>query len=91
MRVNLPDNISGAVETYYSKIELSTKDIENMFACSRSTAQKLKDMARKLMREEERMPFNKANVLTDVAFRAWSIDIDDLEKRLKKLTKFFGG
>lgn len=91
MRIKLPQNIGKAVEMYYSKIELSTKDIIELFECSKSSANKLKQMAIDLMVAEGKIPFNKANVLTSIAYRAWSIDIVDLEKRYIKLKKMFGG
>lgn len=91
MRIKLPQDIAKAVEFYYSKIELSSKDIRELFGCSKSSSQKLKEIARELMAKEEAFPFSASNVLTDVAYRAWGLDIEDLEKRLTKLKKHFGG
>lgn len=88
MRISPPANFEMAIEMYYGKVELSTADICELFnGCSLSSANKLKKIAKELMQKENRLPWNSGNVLTEVAYRAWNIDIIDLERRMAKLQK----
>ncbi len=88
MRISPPTDFKLAIEMYYGKTELTTDDICKLFNnCSRSSAIKLKKIAQKVMEEENKLPWNKSNVLTETAYKAWNIDIINLEKRLIKLSK----
>ena len=78
-------NIEKAVELYYSTTEIRTKDIAEMFSASLSTAQKLRRIAKEQMLEEDKRCMESRAVLTDVAFRAWGLDVAELEKKLDKL------
>lgn len=88
MRINPPADFELAIEMYYGKVELSTADIRKLFNdCSVSSANKLKKIAKEAMDHEGKMAWNGGNVLTEIAYRAWNIDIADIEKRMSKLIK----
>ena len=78
-------NIEKAVELYYSTTEIRVKDIAEMFSASVGTAQKLRRIAKEQMLEEDKKCMESRAVLTDVAFRAWGLDIAELEKKLDKM------
>lgn len=77
-------NIEKTVALYYAKAEIGNKEIQELFSASRATAQKLKRMAKELMAEEGKKCITPNTVLTEVAFRAWGIDIAYYEKQLAK-------
>lgn len=79
-----PD-IEKTVALYYMKAEIGNKDIQELFSASKTTAQKLKKIAKELMIEEGKKCITPNTVLTEVAFRAWGIDIAYYEKQLAKL------
>lgn len=81
-------DIPTAIRIYYEKHELTTSDIIELFGCCAATAKKMKDMARKLMGERDIPNWNALAVNTDCAFEAWGLDIEDLERRYKKLLKY---
>ena len=89
-RVRVPalQDIPNAIRIYYEKHELTSADIKELFGCCAATAKKMKDMARKLMGERDVPNWNALAVNTDCAFEAWGLDIDDLERRYKKLLKY---
>ena len=88
MCVRIPQvaDIETAVRLYYEKIEMGNSEIMELFpTASRSTAKKLKGLAREKMIEQDMPSFNPLSVNTRVAYVVWGLDIDDLERRLKKL------
>ena len=88
MSVRIPQvaDIETAVRMYYENIEMGNAEIMELFpTVSRSTAKKLKGLAREKMIEDEMPSFNPLSVNTRVAYIVWGLDIDDLERRLKKL------
>lgn len=88
MRISPPADFRFAIEMYYGKVELTTEDICKLFNnCSRSSAIKLKKIAQEVMTAEGKLPWNRNNVLTETAYKAWHINVADLEKRLTKLAK----
>ena len=70
---------------YYEKTELSNTDIEKLFNCSKSCAQKLKKRALALQNEKGRITFCPTSVDTECAFEAWNINIEQCEQKLKRL------
>lgn len=80
-------DIRSAIVMYYSKIELRSSDIKDLFDCSGATASKIKKIAREYMREQNTPVWNAGQVNTKAAYEAWGLDIDDLEKRYNKLKK----
>ncbi len=90
MNVRVPqiNNVETAVLTYYAKVSLSNKDIKDLFGnISSSTVYKLKLKAKAQQEEDERMSYNSSTVDTESAYKAWGLDIDELERRLTKLRK----
>lgn len=43
------------------------------------------------MAKLDKVPFNANHVNTEIAFKVWSLDIKDLERRLRKIQKLEGG
>ena len=79
-------DISKAVELYYSRAQLDSDDVSDLFGgVSRSTVCHLKQKARNLMKEKGLPIWDSKHVETKAAFEAWGLDIEDLEKRFKKL------
>ena len=79
-------DITKAVELYYSRAQLSSEDVSALFGgVSRATVCNLKQKARVLMKERGLPIWDSKHVETKTAFEAWGLDIDDLEKRFKKL------
>lgn len=73
---------------YYAKIELSSSDIRKLFDVkSSSTVARLKKKALDLMCKEKKPMFSSHCVNTECAYRAWGLDIADLEKRYARLKK----
>lgn len=85
-RRRLP-NIKTAVEYYYTKVELTTTDICELFGVSISGASRLRKDALELMAEQKVHCWLPHAVNTTTAYAAWGIDIEDYEKRLAKLRK----
>lgn len=88
-RVKIPMvvDLKNAISMYYEKIELTTKDVTSLFNCSRSKAFELKTIARQKEFEDEVKVWDASRINTQSAFRAWGIDIEDLETRYSKLRK----
>ncbi len=87
-RVRIPQvkDIETAIRLYYERIELSNSDIRKLFGdLAAATVVKLKKKARQVITEENIMEWNNRNVNTEAAFKAWGLDIADLERRYKKI------
>ena len=90
MSVRVPQiaSVETAVEIYLERPYLGNADIRALVGgISAGTCVKLKDKARSLIREREMMVYNETTVNTATAFEAWGLDIEDLEKRYRKLRK----
>ena len=85
VRVPQIQDIETAIRLYYERIELSNSDIAALFGCSRATAIKLKRLGKEQMDADEIPNWNALHVNTRSAFKAWGMDIADLEQRLKRL------
>ena len=84
-----PD-IEKAVLMYYEKTEIGNAEIMELFCVSRQTAGKLKNAVLEEMAKMNIRCWLPHHVNTKVAFKTWGIDIDDFEKRLKKLRTLKG-
>lgn len=85
---NISTDIKRLVEIYYENMEISGKEISEVFVNpSKSSIQRLKNLARKQMASDNVKPWDSRKVNTICAYKAWGLDIDDLEKRLAKLNK----
>lgn len=80
-------DIEQAALLFHKKLELGCPEIQAIFNCSRSKAEKLKRIAREKAIEDNVRRIDLRNVPTKTAFEAWGIDIDDLEKRIDKLNE----
>lgn len=84
-----PKDIELAVKIYYEKISLKNADIKSLFGVtSNKTVARYKSEVIEYFAEGDINPVHRDNTLdTWRAFEAWGIDINELEKRLKKLQK----
>ena len=90
IRVRIPPitNLETAIRVFYEKHEIGTKEIIELFGnIASSTACKLKDIARELQCEENVKTWQSHSVNTKCAYRAWGLDIEDMDYRLKKLNE----
>lgn len=81
-------SIEAAIRIYYERIELTNSDIRKLFGKERgnATIAKLKRKAREVMAENNTPIWNAQYVNTEAAYKAWGLDIADLERRYKKLS-----
>ena len=88
VRVRIPQivDLKTAIDLYYMRTALSNSDIETLFGKhSSSTIAKLKKLAQDKMEEKSVISWNVICVNTEAAYKAWGLDIRDLEHRYKKL------
>ena len=71
-----------AMEIFCSKPDVRSADIRRLFHVGHSKAQELKNQAEAEMKAQGLMPFNKGDVLVDVAFKVWGIDMNVVKQRL---------
>lgn len=86
-KVGVPQisSLETAIRLYYERVELSSKDIKELFGCSASTATGLKQAALEQMEKEDLPRWSQHNVNTEAAYRAWGLEIATLERNLRKL------
>lgn len=90
VRVRIPQllDVRKAVEMYYSRLDLSNSDICALFGkISPSTVYKLKLLAEEQRKEDGVACWSANRVNTMCAYKAWGIDIEDLERRVKALDR----
>lgn len=94
MRIPRIRDLDTAVQMYYECIELHNDDIQKLFISdktsrpiSRCKVNELKKLARERMGEENTLVWNALAVNTKAAYKAWGLDIDDLEERMVKLRR----
>jgi len=86
--MNIPQitSIDNALKIYYSHSELGNKEISSLFGrLSSATTAKLKKLVKDEMNIRDILSYGLNKINTTVAFDVWGIDINDLEKRRKKL------
>lgn len=86
--MNIPQitDIDTAIYIYYRYPEIGTKEITSLFGkYSKSTMNRLKILAKKRMWEDGVYTHGIYKLNTVSAYKSWSIDIEDLEKRRNKL------
>ncbi|MEA4831897.1 MAG: hypothetical protein VB118_04680 [Oscillospiraceae bacterium] len=85
-----PKDLETAMRLYYSKSELNTADIKELFGkiCN-SKISAMKMLVKDKMREKDIASFSAHGVNTKLAYLMWGIDINDVEDRYKKLKKLF--
>jgi len=75
-----------AIKAYY-KMYIGNKEIMQIFGCSEITAIRLKKKARELESERNIMTVIPYHVDAEIAFEAWSIDVEKLIRNRQKLIK----
>lgn len=86
VRVPQINDIAFAIKLYYSKPQIGSKDIHQLFPKSGDTTiWNLKKAVVEKMIEKGEMRYNGLLVSTKTAYETWGIDIDDLEHRYNKL------
>ena len=88
INVRIPQitSIDTAIRLFYEKTELTNKDITELFGKhASSTIARLKNKARQQMTEDNVPVWNAQRVNTAAAYKAWGLNIEDLEHRRKKL------
>lgn len=82
------------LKIYYENLEIGNKEIITLFkpqkngkSVSSATVRRLKNAVREEEIERGTPKWNAHRVNTKVAFDVWGIDIDDIERRKKKLEK----
>lgn len=80
-------NLKTCLRIYYSCPEIGNTEIKELFGIGDSRAVSLKEPVKKKQIEDEVMTLDKHCVNTEVAFSVWGIDIEDVERRVKKLEK----
>ena len=82
-------NIKAAIQIYRSTVEISRVEIAAIFGCAvnGSKVQRLKKDALKQMASEGLAPYGYGLVNTKCAFRAWKLDINELEKDYQRYMK----
>ena len=90
MKMNIPQiaDIETAIIIYYRYPEIGTKEISQLFCKhSKSTISRLKKLAQQQMLADNMYTLGMYKLNTKCAYKAWRIDVDDLEKRRNKLQK----
>ena len=89
-RMNIPviTNFDTALQIYYGCPEIGNKEIVELFgSLSTATISKLKKAVKAEMNSQSILSYRMYKVNTEVAFKTWGIDIDDIEFRKNKLLK----
>jgi len=89
VRIPQITSVSIALRLFYARTALSNKDIKMLFGeHSSSTINGLKDLARQRMVEDKVPVWNAQLVNTESAYKAWGLDISNLEWRYAKIKQF---
>lgn len=83
MNVPTTVNIDTAITLYYSKTEITTRDICAIFGCCKTTGNLLKKQAREVQDRDGTPLYNARAVSVETAFREWGLDIKRLERAQK--------
>ena len=84
-----PD-IETAVRLYYEKPEITNADIKKLFGTGETQTIKIKRAVKEEMAKRGVKSWLPHSVNTEIAYEVWGIDIDNFEKRLKKLRTLYG-
>lgn len=76
-----------AIKLSCLKTELDNKDIAELFGASKSTIRRKKNEVLNAMAQKNIKTWTPHTVNTKVAYKVWGIDVDDYERRLKKLQR----
>lgn len=81
----LVKDLKTCLRIYYTYPELGSAEIKELFGVSDGVATALKKPVREAQIKENVMVLDKYCVNTELAFKVWGIDIEDIERRIKKL------
>ncbi|MBO5449421.1 MAG: hypothetical protein J5994_08830 [Ruminococcus sp.] len=81
-----PD-VETAVRIYYSMVEISNKEIKELFKVGDTCAVRMKRKVRDEMAKRGVKNYYPGMVKTSIAFEVWGLDIEDLERRLKAIRR----
>ena len=79
-----------AVRLYYEKPEITNADIKELFSTGETQTIKIKKAVKEEMEKRGVKSWLPHSVNTVIAYEVWGIDIDNFEKRLKKLRTLYG-
>ena len=83
-------SIDNALKIYYENAEIGNKDIQILFGNrSSATISRLKKLVKAEMIKRNIPTFSAFKINTVVAFDVWGLDVNDLEKRRKKIKELF--
>ena len=81
-------SVKQAILTFYNKTELRNGDIKELFGdVSPRRLYALKEKAKEVERAEGIEKWNACAVNTKAAYKAWGIDVTELERRLLRLRR----
>ena len=86
--INIPEitSLDTAIQIYYRHTEIGTKEMTQLFTKkSKSRINRLKKLAHHQMIEDNIYTYGMYKLNTKSAYKAWRIDVEDLEKRRNKL------
>lgn len=88
-KISVPpiSDLATALRLYYERTELTFGNIMDLFACSRSTATRLRKFALEQQAADGVPLWNARGVNTKCAYKAWGIDIRELEDNLGRLRR----
>ncbi len=79
-------DIAAALRIFFEKTEIGNAEIKEIFGkTSSSIVQKYKKPVLDVMHTENIYTWGRDSIDTKTAFKVWEIDVNELEKRYKKL------
>lgn len=79
-------SIETALKVFYENAEIGNKEIKDLFGNrSSATISRLKKLVKVEMIKRDMPTFNAYKINTVIAYDVWGIDINDLEKCMKKI------
>lgn len=84
-KISVPTNVNidTAVTLYYSRTEIETKDIMEIFGCGATKANQLRRMARDAQTKAGKPFYNARAVNVEIAYGAWGLDVKRMERAQK--------
>lgn len=86
--MKLPD-MSLALRFYYEKPELTSADIKQLFdVCGATATQKKREVLNEMAKQDPPVrTWQRGAINTKIAYKVWGLNVEDIENRLKKLSK----
>lgn len=80
-------DLKTCLRIYYENPEIGIPEIMELFEVGETRACMLKKPVREVQVKENIFVMDKRNIHTETAYKVWGIDIEDIERRVKKLEK----